>query len=62
MIVLMKFPEGKSKAFTLSYDDGHRCDLRFLDIINKYNLKSTFNLNMGIVATTKDSGRLMREE
>ena len=62
MIILMKFPEGKSKAFTLSYDDGHRCDLRFLDIINKYNLKSTFNLNMGIVATSKDSSRLMREE
>lgn len=58
----MRFPEGRKKAFTLSYDDGHRCDLKFLDIINKYGLKSTFNLNMGIVADSKESSRLMREE
>lgn len=58
----MRFPEGKKKAFTFSYDDGHRCDLKFIDIINKYGLKSTFNLNMGIVADSKESSRLMREE
>ncbi len=59
---IMAFPYGKKKAFTLSYDDGHRCDLRFLDIINKNGLKCTFNLNMGIVATDKSSQRLTREE
>lgn len=59
---MMAFPQGKKKAFTLSYDDGHRCDLRFLDIINKNRLKCTFNLNMGIVAKDKNSTRLMREE
>ncbi len=58
----MRFPEGRKKAFTLSYDDGHRCDLRFIDILNKYGLKSTFNLNMGIVADSKENSRLMREE
>lgn len=58
----MRFPQGRKKAFTLSYDDGHRCDLQFIDILNKYNLKSTFNLNMGIVATSKENSRLMREE
>lgn len=62
MNIVMRLPEGKSKAFTLSYDDGHRCDLKFLEIINKYGLKCTFNLNMGIVATSKESARLMREE
>ena len=58
----MRFPGGRPKAFTLSYDDGHRCDLRFIDILNKYGLKSTFNLNMGIVAKDKTSPRLTREE
>ncbi len=36
------------KAVTLSYDDGVESDKKFLDIINKYNIKCTFNLNSGI--------------
>ena len=40
----LRFPEGKSKAITLSYDDGSKDDIRFLEIINKYGLKCTFNL------------------
>ncbi len=39
--------EGKNKAFTMSYDDGIRSDNKFLDIINYYGLKCTFNLNSG---------------
>ncbi len=41
----LRFPGGKSKAVTLSYDDGVRQDLRFIETINKYGLKCTFNLN-----------------
>ena len=41
---LMRFPGGKTKAVTLSYDDGTKDDIKFLDIINKHNLKCTFNL------------------
>ena len=41
----MRFPGGKSKAVTLSYDDGVREDIRFSEIINKYGMKCTFNLN-----------------
>ncbi|MDR0405847.1 MAG: polysaccharide deacetylase family protein [Clostridiales bacterium] len=41
------FPNGLSKAFTLSYDDGTAQDARFTEIINKYGLKCTFNLNSG---------------
>lgn len=41
----MRFPEGKPKAFTMSYDDGCYDDLRFSDIISPYGLKCTFNLN-----------------
>ena len=41
----LRFPEGKPKAVTLSYDDGSRHDLRFSDTISEYGLKCTFNLN-----------------
>jgi peptidoglycan/xylan/chitin deacetylase (PgdA/CDA1 family) len=40
----LRFPDGKTKALTLSYDDGCRQDLRFSDIVTKYGLKCTFNL------------------
>ena len=36
---------GKMKAITLSYDDGVTQDVRFIELINKYGLKATFNLN-----------------
>ncbi len=42
------FPGDKMKAFTFSYDDGVREDRRFLEIINRYGLKCTFNLNSAI--------------
>jgi len=41
----LRFPEGKTKAVTLSYDDGCRDDIRFSDTISKHGLKCTFNLN-----------------
>lgn len=40
-------PQKYKKAFTLSFDDGVLQDRRFIDIINKYDLKCTFNLNSG---------------
>ena len=41
----MRFPGGRPKALTLSYDDGVRADLRLCEILDKYGLKCTFNLN-----------------
>lgn len=41
--MFLRYPEGKTKAVTLSYDDGHRDDLKLLEIINKFNVKCTFN-------------------
>lgn len=41
----LRFPNGKSKAVTLSYDDGIAQDIRFSELLNKYNMKCTFNLN-----------------
>ena len=45
MYRFLRFPEGKPKAVTLSYDDGCAEDLHLLEIINKYGLKCTFNFN-----------------
>lgn len=40
----LRFPQGRSKAVTLSYDDGCRQDLKFSDIISEYGIKCTFNM------------------
>ena len=39
------YPDGKSKAFNITYDDGVLQDIRFVELLNKYNIKGTFNLN-----------------
>lgn len=38
----------KMKALTLSYDDGVTQDLRLIELLNRYGLKATFNLNSGL--------------
>jgi len=42
------FPQGKMKALTLSYDDGVEQDRKLVEILNRYDIKATFNLNSGI--------------
>ncbi len=37
--------QGKKKAITFSYDDGVTQDIRLVEILNRYDLKATFNLN-----------------
>ncbi|MBE6591136.1 MAG: polysaccharide deacetylase [Ruminococcaceae bacterium] len=41
----LRFPGGKSKAVTFSYDDGVKQDERFAKTLSRYGLKGTFNLN-----------------
>lgn len=41
----MRFPQGKAKAVTFSYDDGGEADKRLVSVFEKYGLKGTFNLN-----------------
>ena len=41
----LRFPNGKSKAVTLSYDDGSSFDQTMVDILNRYGIKCTLNLN-----------------
>lgn len=64
----MRFPGGKAKVVTLSYDDGVVEDRHLIEIMDKYGLKGTFNINAGLFAppetnrqeTTK--GRLTQKE
>ena len=39
------YPYGKKKAFNITYDDGIQQDVRFVESLNRYNIKGTFNLN-----------------
>lgn len=41
------YPEGKTKALTMSYDDGQIYDRKLIKIFNQYGIKGTFHLNSG---------------
>lgn len=43
------YPQGKSKAFVVTYDDGVLQDRPFVALLNRYGLKGTFNLNSGLM-------------
>ncbi len=42
---------GKMKAITFSYDDAVLQDIRFIELLNKYDLKGTFNINSELLGT-----------
>jgi peptidoglycan/xylan/chitin deacetylase (PgdA/CDA1 family) len=44
------FPGGKLKALTLSYDDGVEQDKKLISLMEKHNVKATFNINSGLYA------------
>ncbi len=48
--MLMKLKDGKSKVLTLSYDDGVVQDIRLIEILDKYGIKGTFNINTALYA------------
>ena len=58
----MRFPEGKSKAMTFSYDDGVIADKKLVKIFNEYGLKATFNLNSLLFDCENWHGRMDEEE
>lgn len=45
------FPGGKSRAFTLSYDDGVIWDRRLAELLRGYGIKCTFNVNAALLGT-----------
>ena len=51
---------GKKKAITFSFDDGVTQDIRLIEILNRYGLKGTFNLNsalLGVPGNLERNGR-----
>lgn len=48
--IFMRFPGGKDKAVTLSYDDAVEQDARLIAIMQKHGLKGTFNVSSGLYA------------
>ncbi len=55
----LRFPNGKEKALTLSYDDGVLFDTRLIEIADKYGIKVTLNINSDWMG---NPGRLSADE
>lgn len=58
-MIEFRFPEGKDKALTFSYDDAHIYDRRLVSIFDQYGMKATFHLNSG---TLGEEGYITKEE
>lgn len=58
------YPYGKKKAFNVTYDDGVLQDVRFVELLNQYGLKGTFNLNSALMenefAWTHEQGLVVK--
>ena len=52
--ITLLYPGFKDKALTMSFDDGIDCDIEFVELLKKYDMKSTFNLCSGHFNFTKD--------
>ena len=50
----LRYPGGKTKAVTLSYDDGSKFDIRLCEILNRYGIKCTFNICSGFMSDTDE--------
>lgn len=49
--ISLRFPGGKSKALTFSYDDGAIYDEKLISILNAHNMKGTFNINSDLLGS-----------
>ena len=60
----MRYPDGKAKAVTFSYDDGCKSDIRLAETLGRHKMKCTLNLNStrlfgGNDLTAEDAKMLM---
>ena len=60
--IRLVYPEGRQKAFTLSYDDGCTADRKLVGIFNKNKLKGTFHLNSGGILDPNDTWHINADE
>lgn len=58
----IRFPGGRKKALTFSYDDGVKADKKLVEILNANGLKGTFNLNSRLFDCECWHGRMDEEE
>lgn len=57
--ISMRFPDFRTKALTLSYDDGTVFDRQMVAILNQHHIKCTFNLNSQLLGRDR---RIAQEE
>lgn len=60
--VYLRFPNFRSKALTLSYDDGVKWDRDLIEIMSKNGLKGTFNINSGLFGKNPGERRLTADD
>ena len=51
MKIEKRYPEGRTKAFNITYDDGVTQDVEVIAMLNRYGIKGTFNLNSELMRT-----------
>jgi len=51
----------KKKAITFSSDDGVTQDIRRIELLNKYGLTCTFNLNSGLLSKNEPGAVSLRD-
>lgn len=65
---IIRFPQGKARAFTMSYDDGVTTDIRLVNTMRAHGVRGTFNINTGMFAETAREypkgqwGRMTRQQ
>ncbi len=52
-MIELRYPYFKRKCFTISLDDGVIQDVPVIKLLDKYNVKGTFNLNFGLFSQIK---------
>ena len=58
----LRFPEGKFKAVTFSYDDGIYSDVRLAKTLSRYNLKGSFNISTNLMSKVGGEHYLSADE
>ena len=61
----LRYPEGRERAVTLSYDDGLPADRRLIALLDGAGMRATFNINSMIAASEEappyDPAKVVRE-
>lgn len=58
----LRYPGGKAKAVTFSYDDGSLSDIKLCEIMNRYGIKGTFNLCGSLIREGEGNKNFMSAE